>query len=74
MLFSVKLLYLPVCMWHVLLLISYVGGIDVILSVAVSVLNESDSVCMSLSMVSCARLYDISVPPPPHPTNGYFCS
>ena len=73
MLFSVKLLYLPVCMWHVLLLISYVGGIGVILSVVVSVLNEFDSVCMSLSMVSFEWLYDISVSPPP-PPDGYFCS
>ena len=38
MLFSVKMLYLPVCMWRVLLLISYDVGIDVILTVVASVL------------------------------------
>ena len=68
MLFSVKMLCLslPVCMWCVLLLISNDGGIDVILSVVVFVLNESERVCklcMSLSMVSCEWLYDIFVPP-----------
>ena len=51
--------------WRVLLLISDAGGMDVMRSVVVLLLNVSDSSCMlamSLSILSSERVYVISVP------------